>query len=105
MSNGDSRHVVLGIITGAHGIRGEVRLKSFTGEPAATEAAVIPELNDGIAAPVLEPVTEEDAEVEGPLFPFEIGEVSVGSLRNPFLPPAAVRRASCEAPAPACAPT
>lgn len=28
-----SRHVVLGAITGAHGIRGEVRLQSFTEQP------------------------------------------------------------------------
>ena len=31
-------YVVLGVITGAHGIRGEVRLKSFTGDPEAITA-------------------------------------------------------------------
>ncbi len=35
MVSRDRRRVVLGIITGAHGIRGEVRLKSFTEDPAA----------------------------------------------------------------------
>ena len=33
MSNGG--RVVLGVITGAHGVRGEVRLRSFTGTPDA----------------------------------------------------------------------
>jgi 16S rRNA processing protein RimM len=31
----DAGRVVLGVITGAHGVRGEVRLKSFTSSPAA----------------------------------------------------------------------
>ena len=35
MASGSDRHVVLGIITSAHGIRGEVKLKSFTEDPAA----------------------------------------------------------------------
>ena len=35
MSIGNDRHVVLGIITSAHGIRGEVKLKSFTEDPGA----------------------------------------------------------------------
>jgi 16S rRNA processing protein RimM len=29
------RRVLMGIITGAHGVRGEVRVKSFTAEPKA----------------------------------------------------------------------
>ena len=33
MSN--ASRVLLGVITGAHGVRGEVRLKSFTGRPEA----------------------------------------------------------------------
>jgi 16S rRNA processing protein RimM len=32
---GDSARVCLGIITGAHGIRGRLRVKSFTGDPEA----------------------------------------------------------------------
>ena len=35
MASGSDRHVVLGIITSAHGIRGEVKLKSFTEDPEA----------------------------------------------------------------------
>ncbi len=35
MATGSDRHVVLGVITGAHGIRGEVKLKSFTEDPQA----------------------------------------------------------------------
>ncbi|MFO1088989.1 MAG: ribosome maturation factor RimM [Hyphomicrobiales bacterium] len=34
MTSGETR-VVLGVITGAHGIRGEVKLKSFTADPRA----------------------------------------------------------------------
>lgn len=30
--------MLMGVITGAHGVRGEVRVKSFTGEPAAIAA-------------------------------------------------------------------
>ncbi len=33
MPDSNSVCVVLGVITGAHGIRGEVKLKSFTGDP------------------------------------------------------------------------
>jgi len=32
---GDSARICLGIITGAHGIKGWVRVKSFTGDPEA----------------------------------------------------------------------
>ena len=32
---GDERHVVVGAIAGAHGVRGDVRVKSFTSEPKA----------------------------------------------------------------------
>jgi 16S rRNA processing protein RimM len=32
------RRVVLGVVTGAHGVRGQVRLRSFTGEPAGIAA-------------------------------------------------------------------
>lgn len=35
MASGSDHHVVLGIITSAHGIRGEVKLKSFTEDPGA----------------------------------------------------------------------
>ncbi|NNE23467.1 MAG: ribosome maturation factor RimM [Rhizobiales bacterium] len=35
MASGSDRHVVLGIITSAHGICGEVKLKSFTEDPEA----------------------------------------------------------------------
>ena len=35
MPAGDGGYVVLGVITGAHGIRGEVKLKSFTEDPEA----------------------------------------------------------------------
>ena len=35
MTSGSDHHVVLGIITSAHGIRGEVKLKSFTENPEA----------------------------------------------------------------------
>jgi len=35
MTSGSDHHVVLGIITSAHGIRGEVKLKSFTEDPEA----------------------------------------------------------------------
>jgi 16S rRNA processing protein RimM len=34
----DAGRVLLGVITGAHGVRGEVRLKSFTSSPAAIAA-------------------------------------------------------------------
>jgi 16S rRNA processing protein RimM len=32
------RRVLMGVITGAHGVKGEVRVKSFTAEPAAIAA-------------------------------------------------------------------
>ena len=35
MASQHKPYAVLGVITGVHGIRGEVRLKSFTGEPEA----------------------------------------------------------------------
>lgn len=35
MAPGDEQRVLMGIITGAHGVRGEVRVKSFTAEPQA----------------------------------------------------------------------
>ena len=35
MASGADRYVVLGIITGPHGIRGDVKLKSFTEDPEA----------------------------------------------------------------------
>jgi 16S rRNA processing protein RimM len=38
MPAGDGGYVVLGVITGAHGIRGEVKLKSFTEDPEAVAA-------------------------------------------------------------------
>ena len=34
---GRSKMVPVGVILGAHGIRGEVKLKSFTGEPGAID--------------------------------------------------------------------
>lgn len=35
MAQADQPFVVLGVISGAHGVRGEVRIKSFTAEPGA----------------------------------------------------------------------
>ena len=35
MAGGRTKPVILGVITGVHGIRGEVRVKSFTGDPDA----------------------------------------------------------------------
>ena len=34
MPAGDDELVLIGVIAGAHGIRGEVKLKSFTADPA-----------------------------------------------------------------------
>ncbi len=38
MAPGEERRVLMGVIAGAHGVRGEVRVKSFTAEPAAIAA-------------------------------------------------------------------
>ncbi len=38
MSAGAARRVLMGVITGAHGVRGLVRVKSFAAEPAAIAA-------------------------------------------------------------------
>jgi 16S rRNA processing protein RimM len=35
LAQSEERRVLMGIITGAHGVRGEVRVKSFTAEPRA----------------------------------------------------------------------
>ncbi len=38
MAASEGRRVLMGVITGAHGVRGEVRVKSFTADPAAIAA-------------------------------------------------------------------
>jgi 16S rRNA processing protein RimM len=47
MAAPDRSFTVLGVITGAHGIRGEVKLKSFTGEPEAVGSYGPLETRDG----------------------------------------------------------
>ena len=45
--NEDTKHVVMGVITSAHGIRGEVKIKSFTARPADIAAYGPLLLDDG----------------------------------------------------------
>ena len=60
MSN--ASRVLLGVITGAHGVRGEVRLKSFTGRPEAIASYGAVALGDSgreVVIRALRPAREE----------------------------------------------